>query len=169
MTQPSTLDLGLPESSLLFTAGSSSFVCIADTIEVIIDSFIQLHRTHNIRQAAKLVHFRRARCRLSREPEESGGEKHPKTFFILFVVTLLQAIKLFGCQGIRWTQVLAGIYLGSYVVLAIIWFLVPENERMIHLLSYLKKKSRQEQDCCDKYYLTMPFFFMFMFAFFAVI
>ncbi|KAE9373605.1 hypothetical protein N431DRAFT_535076, partial [Stipitochalara longipes BDJ] len=132
MTQPSSLDVKLPDSSLLFAARSSPFVCVADALEVLIELCIRICQGHNLHQAARLANWRRARYRLGAETtslEESAVEKHPKTFLILFIVTLLQAIKILGLEGLFWIKVWAGCYFCSYVVLAVVQILAPENWR----------------------------------------
>lgn len=63
------------------------------------------------------------------ELEASAVEKHPLIFSILFLVTLLPAIKFLGLQGLPWTKVWAGIYLCSYVVLAIVRALASKDWR----------------------------------------
>jgi hypothetical protein len=134
MTQPSSIDFRLPESSLLFAARSSPFICIADTLEIIIELFMHAFYKRNIRQAAKIILWRRAHHRsvqemsiLEVEIEQSSAEKHPHAFLILFIVTLMQATKIFGLQGLIWTKIWAGVYLCSYVVLALIQFLAPKD------------------------------------------
>lgn len=132
MTQPSSLDFNLPESSLLFMARSSPFICVADTLEVLIALRFYMYQEGNIFEAARLVNWSIARARLGNGVsglEVSAAEKHPKTFLILFVVTLVQAVKVLGLQGLPWTRVWAGIYLCSYVVLAIVRALAPKGWR----------------------------------------
>ncbi|KAH8585696.1 hypothetical protein B0O99DRAFT_603095 [Bisporella sp. PMI_857] len=118
MTQPSTIDKTFPRSSLLFPARSSPFVCMADALEILVAFGFHWFRGVGVREAAWRIHQRRAR-------EQSGGhsdndewtiektpaEKHPKTFLILFITSLLQGVKIFGMTGLPWTQVWAGMYL----------------------------------------------------------
>ena len=76
------------------------------------------------------MNWRIARARLGRrvsELEANAMEKHPLIFSILFLVTLSQAIKFLGLQGLPWTKVWAGIYLCSYVVLAIVRALASKD------------------------------------------
>ena len=132
MTQPSTLDLTFPQNSLLFPSRSSPVICAADALEVIIELPYHIFNGFHIRDAALRVNWNRARRRLGTDVTqlvEIAGEKHPKTFAILLVATLLQAIKLWGCHGIFWTHVLAGIYLSSYLVLVGVGYLAPSNWR----------------------------------------
>ncbi|KUJ12462.1 uncharacterized protein LY89DRAFT_688149 [Mollisia scopiformis] len=132
MTQPSTLDAKLPESSILFAARSSPFVCVADAVEVLIELCIHTYQRRKLREAAKLVNWRRARFRLGVELsslEESAAEKHPRSFLIFFIATLLQAVKILGLEGLFWTKVWAGCYICSYVVLAGLQFLAPGGWR----------------------------------------
>ncbi|OBT53115.1 hypothetical protein VE04_08446 [Pseudogymnoascus sp. 24MN13] len=132
MTQPSSLDFNLPESSLLFAARSSPFICVADALEVLISLCFYIYQEGSIYEAARLVNWRIARARLGSgvlELEASAVEKHPKTFIFLFLATLLPAVKYLGMQGLHWTKVWAGIYICSYVVLAIVRALAPKGWR----------------------------------------
>ncbi|KAN0110977.1 hypothetical protein V8E51_007364 [Hyaloscypha variabilis] len=132
MTQPSGLDKPFSQSSLLFPSRSSPFVCLADALEVLALLLIHISHGKTLRHAALEVNWQRARSRLGQdvtELEDSPAEKHPIPFGILFIATLLQAIKLFGMQGLPWTTVWAGLYLFSYVVLAMIGFLAPKDWR----------------------------------------
>lgn len=91
-----------------------------------------MYQEGNIFEATRLVNWRIARARLGSgvsELEASAVEKHPKTFMLLFLATLVPAIKLLGLQGIPWTKAWAGIYLCSFVVLAIVRALAPEGWR----------------------------------------
>lgn len=91
-----------------------------------------MYQEGNIFEATRLVNWRITRARLGNgvsELEASAVEKHPKTFLLLFVVTLVQAVKVLGLQGLPWTRVWAGIYLCSYVVLAIVRALAPKGWR----------------------------------------
>jgi hypothetical protein len=102
MTQPSSLDVALPESSLLFAARSSPIVCVVDTLEIMIELSIYLYQGYNLRQAAWRSNWKRARIRLGRDItilEESAVEKHPTAFLVLFIATVLQTIKILGFQG----------------------------------------------------------------------
>jgi hypothetical protein len=47
----------------------------------------------------------------------------------LFIGTVLQALRLFAAYGIFWTKMCAGIYLSSYVVLAVVGLLAPSGWR----------------------------------------
>ena len=78
------------------------------------------------------MNWARARSRLGQDVttlEDSPAEKHPIPFGILFIATLLQVIKLFGMQGVPWTNVWAGSYLSSYAVLAMVGFLALKDWR----------------------------------------
>ena len=132
MTQPSGLDKPFSQSSLLFPSRSSPFVCLADALEVLVLVLIHISHGKTLRHAALEVNWQRARSRLGQdvtELEDSPAEKHPIPFGILFIATLLQAIKLFGMQGLPWTTLWAGLYLFSYVVLAMVGFLAPKDWR----------------------------------------
>lgn len=132
MTQPSSLDFNLPESSLLFMARSSPFICVADALEVIIALCVYAYQEGSIFEAARLVNWRIARARLGNEVsglEASAVEKHPWTFIILFLATLVPAIKLLGLHGLPWTKVWTNMYLCSFVVLAIVRALAPKGWR----------------------------------------
>ncbi|OBT53637.1 hypothetical protein VE04_06306 [Pseudogymnoascus sp. 24MN13] len=132
MTQPSSLDINRPESSLLFMARSSPFICVADTLEVLIALCLYTYQEGSISEAARLVNWRIARSRLGSgesELEASAVEKHPWTFTILFLAALVPAIKFLGLQGLFWTRVWAGIYLCSYIVLAIVRALASKGWR----------------------------------------
>jgi hypothetical protein len=86
----------------------------------------------SLRQSALLVNWQRARCRLGQDVEEledNPAEKHPITFGILFVGTVLQTVKIFSFQGVLWTNVWAGLYLSSFVVVALLGFLAPKDWR----------------------------------------
>jgi hypothetical protein len=132
MTQPSGLDKLFSQSSLLFPSRSSPFVCLADALEVLALLLIHLSRGKTLRHAALEVNWQRARSRLGQdvtELEDSPAEKHPIPFGILFIATLLQAIKLSGMQGLPWTTAWAGFYLFSYVMLAMVGFLARKDWR----------------------------------------
>jgi len=132
MSQPSRLDISFSQSSLLFPARSSPFICFTDGLEVIISLCIQMYRGKSIRQAALLVNWERARCRLGHETEQledSAVEKHPIPFGILFIGTILQTIKILGFQGMVWIKVWAAAYSLSFVVLAMVSFLAPKDWR----------------------------------------
>jgi hypothetical protein len=133
MTQPSVIDVGLPESSLLFAARSSPFICVADALSVLFELAIHIWNGNRLREAARRINWRRARLRLRDDEittlEENPAKAHPKTFLILFIATLLQAIKISGCQGMFWMQLWVGIYLCSYFVLAAVQFLAPADYR----------------------------------------
>lgn len=132
MTQPSSLDFNVPESSLLFPARSSPFVCIADTLEVTIALCIYMYQEGNIYEAARLVNWRIARARLGSgvsELEASPAEQHPVAFWFWFLATLFQAIKLLGMQGVPWTKVWVAFYLCSYIILAIVRSMASKDWR----------------------------------------
>jgi hypothetical protein len=101
-----------------------------EVIHEFLFSFIVEQR--GVQDAALRANWRRARRRLGKgitTLEENMAEKHPKTFLVLFIVPLLQAVKIFAVDGIFWTKVWAGIYLSSYVVLAVAGFLAPSDWR----------------------------------------
>lgn len=132
MTQSSSLDAPFSQSSLLFAARSSPFVCLADALEIIISLVIHVVRGKPLRQAALLVNWQRARHRLGEDVEELEdipAEKHPWGYVILLVAAVLQAAKIFGFQGMLWTKVWAGLYLSSYVIIALVGFLAPRDWR----------------------------------------
>ncbi|OBT68258.1 hypothetical protein VE03_02336 [Pseudogymnoascus sp. 23342-1-I1] len=130
MTQPSSLDFNIPESSLLFAARSSPFICVADALEVLIALCLYTYQEKSIFEAARLVNWRIARTRLGSgviKLEASTVEKHPWAFIILFIAALVPAVKVLGLQGLPWTKVWAGIYLCSFFVLAIVRALAPKG------------------------------------------
>lgn len=113
-------------------ARSSPFICVADTLEVLIALCLYTYQEGSICEAARLVNWRIARTRLGSgesKLEASAVEKHPWTFTILFLATLVPAIKFLGLQGLFWTRVWAGIYLCSYIVLAIVRALASKGWR----------------------------------------
>jgi hypothetical protein len=132
MTQPSNLDSVFSQSSLLFPSRSSPFVCLFDALDALISLGIHVFRGNSLRRSALLVNWQRARDRLGRnveELEDVPAEKHPIAFGILFIVTVLQAVKIFAFQGLIWTKVWGGLYLSSYLVLALVGFLAPKDWR----------------------------------------
>jgi hypothetical protein len=111
-----------------FAARSSPFVRLADALEVLIELFLRVCRGHHLQKAARYVNWRRARNRLGPEVtvlEEGSAGKHPFAFFILFIVTLLQGVKIFGFGGCCGPKSGQAAFLGSYTVLAFIQFLAP--------------------------------------------
>jgi len=121
MTQPSYLDVSFPQSSLLFPARSSPFVCVADTLVVFCELARLLLSGVVIREAALEVNWRRVPDRRdSRDNilKETTIEKHPKASVVLFLGTLCQAVKIFSFQGVFWAKAAAAIYVSSYIVLA---------------------------------------------------
>ena len=132
MTQPSSLDAPFSQSSLLFASRSSPFVCLADSLEIIISLAIHVLRGKPPRQAALLVNWQRTRHRLGEDVEELEdipAEKHPWGFVILLVAAVLQAAKIIGFKGVFWTKAWAVVYLSSYVVIAGVGFLAPKDWR----------------------------------------
>jgi hypothetical protein len=78
------------------------------------------------------VNWQRARYRLGQDVEElevSPAEKHPIAFGILFIGTVLQAIKIFGFQGVVWAKLWAISYLSSYMIVALVGFLALKDWR----------------------------------------
>jgi hypothetical protein len=105
---------------------------LADALEVIISLVIHLFQGRSPRQAALLINWQRARHRLGEDVEDLEdipAEKHPWGYVILLVVAVLQAAKIFGFEGLLWTKVWAGLYLSSYVVIALVGFLAPKDWR----------------------------------------
>ena len=132
MTQPSSLDAPLSQSSLLFASRSSPFICLADTLEIIISLVIHGFHGKSPSQAALLVNWQRARHRLGEdvdELEDIPAEKHPWGFVILLVAAVLQAVKILSFKGLFWTKLWAGVYLSSYMLIAVVGFLAPKDWR----------------------------------------
>jgi hypothetical protein len=103
MTQPSTLDRTFPESSLLFPSRSSLIVCAVDALNVIHEFLVHIIvHERGIQDAALRTNWRRARYRLwsdIKTLKENITEKHPNTVLILFIGTVLQALRLFTADG----------------------------------------------------------------------
>jgi hypothetical protein len=145
------LDVGFPESSLLFAARSSPFVCVADALETMVLLCMYLYQGHNIRQAARHINWRQAKIRLGSEIttlEGSAGEKHPKTFLILFIVTFLQAIKFLGRKAYfgrkYWQEFIFAPMLSSLLF----DFSRQSTGGTILLPHHLKRNRRLKRDCC---------------------
>jgi hypothetical protein len=131
MTPASVLDRKFPQSSLLFAARSSPFVCLADSLDIIIRFTVHVYHGTVIREASLLISWRRARYRLGADLigliEPSPAELHRKTYAILQLGTLLQAIKTWGSTGGPWSKTWATIYFTSFLVLWALGCLCPED------------------------------------------
>jgi hypothetical protein len=139
MMQPSGLDQTFSQSSLIFPSRSSPIICLADALEILIEFVVHLIQGRGPSEAGLRLNWRRVKYRLGsniQTIEDIPAEKHPKTFVILLIGTLLQAIKLFAVQGIFWTKVWAGIYLASYLLVAASVYLPPRDWRNKRPLGY---------------------------------
>jgi len=129
----STLDRAFPESSLLFPSRSSPIVCAVDALNVIHEFLVYIIvHDRGMQDAALRTNWRRARYRLGSDIktlQENITEKRPNTVLILFIGTVLQVLGLFAADSIFWTKMWAGIYLSSYVPLAIVGLLAPSGWR----------------------------------------
>jgi hypothetical protein len=137
-----------------FAARSSPFVRLADALEVLIELSPRVCQGHHLQQGARYFNWRRARNSLCPEVtllEEGSAGKHPFAFLTLFIVTLLQAVKIFGFEGLLWTKVWAGCFLGSYTVLAFANFSLPKMEKRASLHDGYRRSiiNRQLYYCCD--------------------
>lgn len=122
MTQPSALDAGIKQSSLLFPARSSPVICFVDSIITLIDFSYRVYHGCSVRQAAWQVRWRILQERFGEETtlENDSIQRNPFTSVILFIGTVVQAVKIFGYEGITWPKIIAAIYLGSYIISAAI-------------------------------------------------
>lgn len=122
MSQASILDRTFLQSSFLFPARSSPFVCLADALEVVVEiAFYAIWEGMGIRHAAGRSCWRRARSEMQIPPtrvEATGVDQHPKTFMILSIGAILQAVKTLSVQCIPLTQLYASFCLLSFLVLA---------------------------------------------------
>lgn len=135
MTQPSVLDDGFQQSSMLFPARASPFVCITDILEVLVHLIYEFLTRKSLRTAAFLVCLRRQQDRHGPEElEKSVLRLHPKASVVLFLGISTQVVKIYAFQGIFWAKIIVTIYLVSYIVLAGV-SLLARDDGMIPLLS----------------------------------
>lgn len=121
MTQPSGRVCGFP-SSFGFALRSSPTVCALDALHVVGQFLHQTITTRSPRVAARKV----ADLRFYERPNATGAGSFAAVKMnicfrlFVFVVALLQAVKVFGSTGIPWTQLWAATYLGSFVVVQLL-------------------------------------------------
>lgn len=138
MTQPSVLDSAstFPPSSLLFPARASPIVCATDAVEVLLHLAIELFNGASLSTACTRICLRRHQARhfgSSVSTSDQDGMKkstirqHPIASAVVFLASLTQAVKVFGFEGIKWAQVIAAFYLGSYLVLAAVQVLAQDE------------------------------------------
>jgi len=122
---------------------------MADALEILIEFAVHLIQGRGPSEAGLRINWRRVRYRLGsniQTIEDIPAEKHPKTFAILLIGTVLQAIKLFAVQGIFWTKVWAGVYLASYLLVAASMYLPPRDWRNKRPLGYSPGETRPKVD-----------------------
>lgn len=125
MSQPSILDSGhgFPQSSFLFPARASPIVCFTETFQILLSLLSAICNGTDLRTSCARVSLQRHQARhlgsrtLHMESlQKSAIRQHPKASTVIFLGTLTQAIKIFGFQGVMWAQVIAAIYLLSYLI-----------------------------------------------------
>ena len=122
MSQSSALDTGFKQSSTLFPARSSPIVCVADSIIILIDWSFRVIQGCTIRQAAWQVKWRILQERFDSETvlEKDAIQRNPFTSIVMFLGTLMQAVKIFGFEGTTWPKIIAAAYFGSYLLSAMV-------------------------------------------------
>ena len=126
MTQPSGKVLGLP-SKYSFHLNISPFVCAVNALDILLRLLLRCWRTRSFNAAARSI------ANDLFDVEENRGHTRGlaqlqeiwQVRLVVFIFGALpQIIKLYAMRGITGTQVLASLYLGSFVVLeAVIWAL----------------------------------------------
>ena len=95
---------------------SSPFFCLIDTFNILHD-FIKCSRYMSLRQAISYIADHR------HHDEDQEDELSVSQRFISWLslaTAVVQAVKLFSCRGLPWTQVFGAIYLVSYLVVEVL-------------------------------------------------
>src|SRR6266480_4646464 len=115
MAQPSGRICGF-NSRWRFYLRSSPIVCVVDLVALLLRFIILLFRGHSFAEAMGYT-LESRELHLAADPVGVQAiEKVPVLRFIIFVFTLLQAVKLLSCTGIPWTQTWAFFYLIPWCV-----------------------------------------------------